>query len=94
MYVDNNDFQGYLRKMSKQGMWGDYLMILVFVNVFQRNIWIVLSFRDNGDYIVIEIGNMDGEFFLFGYVFNIYYVSLELSCEFVVIEGMILINFQ
>ena len=94
MYVDNNDLQGYLRKMSKQGTWGDHLTILALANVLQRNIWIVSSSRDNGDHIVIETGNTDGDPLLLGYVSNTHYVSLEPSRELAAIEGMTSIHFQ
>ena len=94
MYVESNDLQGYFRKMSNQGTWGDHLTILALANVLQRNIWIVLSSRDNGDNIVIETGNTDGDPLLRSYVSNTHYVSLEPSRELAAIEGMTLINFQ
>ena len=72
--------------MSKQRTWGDPLPILALANVLQRYIWIVSSPRDNGDHIVIETGNTDGDPLLLGYISNTHYVSLEPSRELAAID--------
>lgn len=87
MYVENNDLPSYLRKMSREGTWGDHLTIMALARVLQRNIWIVSSSRDHGDHIVIETGNANADPLLIGYVCNNHYVSLEPSRELTAIEG-------
>ena len=92
MYVENNDLRSYLRKMSRDGTWGDHLTIMALANTLHRNIWIVTSSRDHGDHIVIDTGNASADPLLLGYVSNNHYVSLEPSRQLAEISGKKLIR--
>lgn len=60
---------------------------MALVTALQRNVWIVSSSRDRGEYVIIESGNEIADPLLLGYASNTHYERLEPSRELAAIEA-------
>ena len=78
-FVPNNDFESYVKNMSKDGTWGDHIVLLALANALGKTIRVVTSSRDPDNFeVVVEAENdQEGAPLLLGLLSDNHYFSLE-----------------
>ncbi|XP_068681568.1 tetratricopeptide repeat protein 28-like isoform X11 [Montipora foliosa] len=75
-FVPNNDLSSYLTDMSRDGTWGDHIVLVALAHALSRKVVVVSSLVDSQN-VVVEPDNHHGEPILLGHLSEIHYVSLE-----------------
>ena len=76
-FVPKNDFESYLEDMSKDGTWGDHIVLVALANALGRTIRVVTSLETDSYDIVIETDDKEGPPILLGHLSENHYLSLE-----------------
>ena len=75
--MPNNDLDRYLKDMSKDGTWGDHIVLVALANALGKTIRVVTSLDSDCYEIVVESESQHGAPLLLGHLSGNHYVSLE-----------------
>ena len=78
--VPNHDYHSYLKNMSKDGSWGDQLVLVALANALRKTIRVVTSTTDQESievFVESENQQAEGAPLLLGNLTENHYLSLE-----------------